>query len=39
VFEGDVLVVARRGVETGLCPVLRVGGEREEKKESEEVQS
>jgi len=41
VLEGDVLVVAGRGVQTGFGPVLRVegsGGEGEEKGGGEELE-
>ena len=41
VLEGDVLVVAGRGVEAGLGPVLRVqgsGGERKEQGDGEELE-
>ena len=41
VVEGDVFVVAWRGFEAGLGPVLRVqgsGGKRKEQEEGEEVQ-
>ena len=35
-LEGDVFVVARRGVEAGFGPVLRVKGRGRERKEQEE---
>ena len=41
VLEGDVLVVARRGFEAGLGPVLRLqggGSEREEKSGGKELE-
>jgi len=38
VFDRGVFVVAGRGFEAGLCPVLCVGDEREEQEEGEEFQ-